>query len=117
MELKKYLQDRPILFLNITAAFLAIFNILATLLRIDTTSTTTIIRYNVWKGIIGGGDQGSVVELYSFVLMAIILFAGGIFLAYRFSKLNRNYSILTLFLVIVALVFNIIVSGAILNLQ
>ncbi|MCA9350408.1 hypothetical protein KC874_01830 [Candidatus Saccharibacteria bacterium] len=116
MELKKYLQDRPILFLNLAAALLAVFNVLATLLRIDTTSSTTIVRYEVWKGLTGG-VQASVYELYSFALMSLIIFIGGAFFAYRLSKMNRNYSVLTMFLVVIALIFNIIVSGAILNLQ
>jgi hypothetical protein len=117
MELKKYLQDRPILFMNILSIFLAIFGILATLIRVDTGSSTAIIRYEVWKGIITGGVQGSAYELYSFAGISLIIIIGGLFLAYRLNKLERSFAIVTLFLVIVALIFNIIVSNAILNLQ
>ena len=117
MELKKYLQDRPILFMNILSIFLALFGILATLIRVDTGSSTAIIRYEVWKGIITGGVQGSVYELYSFAGISLIIIIGGLFLAYRLNKLERSFAVVTLFLVIVALIFNIIVSNAILNLQ
>jgi len=117
MELKKYLQDRPILFMNILSIFLALFGILATLVRVDTGSSTAIVRYEVWKGILTGGVQASVYELYSFALVSLVIVTGGLFLAYRLNKLDRSFAITTLFLVIIALIFNIIVSNAILNLQ
>lgn len=117
MELKKYLQDRPILFLNITVFFLAFFNILSTLLRVDSSRAAAIVRYMVWKQDSFGGIQGSVYELYSFAVLVLILTIGGFYFGYKLYRMNRNYGLITLTLVIICLIFNIIVSNAILNLQ
>ncbi|MBP7821204.1 hypothetical protein KA043_03855 [Candidatus Saccharibacteria bacterium] len=116
MQLKKYLQDRPIFFLNILIFFFAVFSTLSTLLRVDNSRAAAIIRYQVWQGQ-RGGIQGSPLELYGFAFFSIIMLFGGLFFAYKLYNLNRNYSLIVLSLTLVALVFNIVISGAILNLQ
>lgn len=116
MFTKKYFQDRPILFLNLVVVLGALINIIAILLRIDTSRTISIFRYQAALGL-GGYPQGSVTELYSFAVFAALIALVAVFLSARLYRQKRALSILLLWLTIIALLFNLIVSGAILNLQ
>lgn len=116
MFTKKYFQDRPILFLNLLIIFGALINVIAVALRINTSQPVTIIRYQVNLGL-AGFERASNYQLYGFVALAILISLVAIFLSARLYTIRRSLSILLLVLTIVALVFNLIVSGAILNLQ
>jgi hypothetical protein len=113
---KKYFQDRPILFLNLIVVLGALINVLSVVLRIDTSQSVTTVRYQVALGL-GGFERGSPTELYSFAIAAIIIAITAILLSARVYWLRRAISIVILALTAVALLFNLIVSGAILNLQ
>ena len=113
---KKYFQDRPILFLNLVVVLGAIINSIAIALRIDSSQTVTIIRYQVALGL-SGFQRGSVAQLYGFILLAVLISVFAILFSAKIYKQRRSLSILILSLTIVALLFNLIVSGAILNLQ
>lgn len=94
----------------------ALINIISVVLRIDTSQTVAITRYQVALGL-AGFERGSPAELYSFALAAIIIAVVTILLSARVYWLRRPISIVVLALGVVALFFNLIVSGAILNLQ
>lgn len=113
---KKYFQDRPILFLNLLVVLGALINVISVVLRIDTSQTVTTTRYQVALGL-GGFERGSPNELYSFAIAAIVIAITAILLSARIYWLRRAVSLVILALAIVALFFNLIVSGAILNLQ
>lgn len=113
---KKYFQDRPILFLNLVVVLVALINIISVVLRIDTSQTVAITRYQVALGL-AGFERGSPAELYSFAVAAIIIALSAIVLSARIYDLRRTVSLVVLSLAIVALFLNLIVSGAILNLQ
>ena len=113
---KKYFQDRPILFLNLVVILGAISNVIAVVLRIDTSQQVTTIRYQLALGL-GGFTRGEPTELYSFALVAIIIAVAAILFSARLYWMRRSLSIVVLCLAIIALLFNLIVSGAILNLQ
>lgn len=113
---KKYFQDRPILFLNLIIILGTLINIISVILQIDTSKTVVITRYLVALGI-GGFDRGSASELYSFAIAALIIAVSSILISARIYWKRRELSIVILSLAIVALLFNLIVSGAILNLQ
>jgi hypothetical protein len=113
---KKYFQDRAILFLNLVVILGALINIVTTVLRINTGHTGAIIRYQVSLGL-DGFQRASVYQLYSFAVMAALIAITTIILSARLFVLKRSLSLLILALAIVALFFNLIVSGAILNLQ
>jgi hypothetical protein len=113
---KKYFQDRPILFLNLVVVLGAIINIVAVVLRINTNQSVAIIRYQVSLGL-AGFERASVLQLYSFPVMAALIAIAAVILSARLYNIKRYLSLLILSLSIVALFFNLIVSGAILNLQ
>ena len=116
MFTKKYFQDRPILFLNLIVILGSIINVIAVVLRINTSQSIAIIRYQVALGL-AGFQRASVSQLYSFAAAAILMAIVAVILSARLYKLRRNLSLLILWLTIIALLFNLIVSGAILNLQ
>ena len=116
MFTKKYFQDRPILFLNLVVVLGALINVITTTLRIDTSRSVAIIRYESELGL-GGFPKGSNYELYSFAVAAVVMATVAVFLSARMYGQRRTLSLLILLLTIVALLFNLIVSGAILNLQ
>jgi hypothetical protein len=113
---KKYFQDRPILFLNLILTLGMIINVIAVALRVNTGQTVTIIRYQVNLGL-AGFQRANTYQLYGFIIAAVIITAVAIFLSARLYKIKRSLSILILVLSIILLLFNLIVSGAILNLQ
>jgi len=116
MFTKKYFQDRPILFLNLVVVLGALINIIAVLLRVDTSRDVSIVRYQAALGL-SGYPKGSMTELYSFAVFAALIAIFAIFLSVRLYPQKRSLSILILCLTIITLLFNLIVSGAILNLQ
>ena len=113
---KKYFQDRPILFLNLLVVLGALINVISVVLRIDTSQTVAITRYQVALGL-AGFERGSTAELYSFAAASILIAVIAIFLSARVYWLRRSISLVVLSLAIVALFFNLVVSCAILNLQ
>lgn len=116
MFTKKYFQDRPILFLNLVVVLGALINIIATTLRIDTSRSVSIVRYQAALGL-SGYPKGNVAELYSFAAFALLVAVVAIILSARLYKRERALSLLVLCLTIVVLLFNLIVAAAILNLQ
>jgi hypothetical protein len=116
MFTKKYFQDRPILFLNLIILLGAVINMLAVLLRVNTGQSIAIIRYQTSLGL-AGFERADAYQLYSFAVMAVLLSIVAVILSARVYKLRRYLSIMILSLTIIALLFNLIVSGAILNLQ
>ncbi len=113
---KKYFQDRPILFLNLIVSLGALFNVISVILRLDTSQTIAITRYQLALGL-AGFERGSTTELYGFAVFAVVIAVAAIFISARVYFIKRPLSIVILSLTIVALLFNLIVSSAILNLQ
>jgi hypothetical protein len=116
MFTKKYFQDRPILFLNLVVILGTLINIISTVLRIDTSQNIVILRYQVALGL-AGFERGSMLQLYSFALAALLMAVVAILISARLYKQRRSLSILILSLTIIALLFNLVVSDAILKLQ
>lgn len=116
MFTKKYFQDRPILFLNLIVLFGAAINVIAIVLRINTSQSLVIVRYQLALGL-AGFQRGSVSQLYTFAIAAMLFAAVGVVMGARLYFLKRYLSILILSLTVVILLFNLIVSASILNLQ
>lgn len=102
--------------MNLIVILGALINIITVILQIDTSKTVVITRYLVALGL-GGFDRGNASELYSFALAALLIAVSAILISARLYWTRRELSIVILSLAIVALLFNLIVSGAILNLQ
>ena len=116
MFTKKYFQDRTLLFLNFIVLLGVAVNVVATTIRIDSTQAVSIIRYQVSLGL-AGFERASTIQLYSFIAVAIVIAVTAIIVSAKLYRRRRVLSILVLSLAIIALFFNLIVSGAILNLQ
>lgn len=116
MSFKAYIHDKLAVFFNLVLILLGIFNVLLVVLRIDGSRSTAIVRYNSLLGI-AGFDKADTRELYVFALMPVIIVAVQTILAWRVHGLKRGLSLLVLGLGIIAVVFSIIVSSAILNLN
>lgn len=116
MFTKKYLQDRPILFLNVFVVAITLLNLVSGLLRIDTGKNLAIVRYKVAEGL-DGYERADPYYLYNFIIVALVLAGVGILLSTKLYKQKRFMSIMLLSLTAVVLVFNFIVSTAIYNLQ
>ena len=116
MFTKKYFQDRPVLFLNLVVILGAAINLIATVLLIDTSRTAATVRYESTLGL-GGFPKGTPIDLYSFAAVTILVTFVSIFMSARLYTQIRLLSLVVLTLAIVALLFNLIVAQAILNLQ
>jgi len=116
MFTKKYFQDRTILFLNLAIILGAVINIVATVLRVNTSQAVAIIRYQVSLGL-AGFQRADIIQLYSFALMALVIAITAVLISAKIYHRRRILSVLILSLSLIALFFNLIVSGAILNLQ
>jgi hypothetical protein len=113
---KRLIHDKWMLFLVLIVTLLVAFSLLSVLLRIDTSQQITIVRYKTSLGL-SGFDRGPSSDLYSFAFMALIAGVSSILIARKVYYLRRSAALLSLSLAIIVLFFNIIVSGALLNLQ
>lgn len=116
MSLKAYIHDKLAIFFNLVLILLGIFNVLLVALRVDTSRTTAIVRYNTTLGL-AGFEKADSRELYLFALLPVIIVVVQSVLAWRVHSLKRGLTILVLGLGIVTVVFSIVVSSAILNLN
>lgn len=116
MSIKAYIHDKLAIFFNLVLIFLGIFNILLVVLKIDTSQSAAIIRYNTTLGL-AGFEKSSSSALYQFALMPLLIVAVQTVLAWRLHGLKRGLSILALSLGMVAVLFSIVVSSAILSLH
>jgi hypothetical protein len=117
MFTKKYLQDRPILFLNLFLMSVTTLTIISSFITVDTSKQLAIVSYRLAEGLDGYEKTDNIYELYSFALAAIIFTAVAVFLSTKLYKQKRMMSLLLLSLTAIVLIFNFVVSLAIFNLQ
>ncbi len=113
---KRLLHDKLILFLVLVVGLLTVFSVLSVFLRVDAAQQITIIRYKPSLGL-AGFERGSSDRLYEFGLFAAIVAVSAVIVTRKVYYLRRTAAILVLGLSAVVLVMNIVVSGALLNLQ
>ena len=116
MFTKKYFQDRPILFLNIAIVATALLNVIASVIRIDTSKSVAIVRYQAAELLTGYG-RADTSELYSFAIASVFFAAVAIILSAKFFTQKRLMSVLLLSLTLIVLVMLFVVSNAIYNLR
>jgi hypothetical protein len=66
---------------------------------------------------IAGFERASSAQLYQFALIPVMIFISQTFLAWRVHSIKSGLSLVVLGLGIVAVIFSIVVSSAILNLH
>lgn len=118
MSQKRFFHDQLILLLMLIMALLTIFNVLSVFLRIDTQQSIATVRYQMEEqGAIPTFFDGSPTALYNFAAAAIVFTILNTIIALRIYDKKRAYAVVVFGLTIIVLLFNIVVSGAILNLQ
>lgn len=116
MSIKGYVHDKLVIFFNLVLILMGILNVLLVVLRVDTSQSAAIIRYNTALGI-AGFERGSSAQLYQFALIPLVIVLTQTVLAWRVHGLKRGLSIVVLALAIVCVLFSIIVASALLNLH
>lgn len=116
MSFKAYVHDKMAIFFNLVLILLGIFNILLVVLKPSSGQSAAIIRYNTTLGI-AGFEKASWSALYQFALIPLIIVVVQTILAWRLHGLKRGLSVLVLSLGIVAMLFSIVVTMSILQLN
>jgi hypothetical protein len=114
---KKYFQDHFILLLLSTNIFLAFSTVVIMLARLSDGRTGSVItQYRPTLGI-GEYQRGSVTELLSFIVFALLVATVHTVLSQRIYQIHRHLAIVVLGLGILLLLLGIIVSNALLALR
>ncbi len=114
---KKYFHDHLILLLLSTNIFLAFTTIVLVLVRLSSgRGSSYITQYRSPLGI-NAFQTGSVSELLSFVLFALLIATVHTVLSMRIYKVHRHLAVVVLALGILLLLLAIIISNALLALR
>lgn len=111
-----FFKDKLILLLGLIQGLLGLFNILSVMLRTVSSRQSPILRYWNYAGADEFDRQASY-QLYGFAIFAIIVMLTSVYVSYRVYDRYRPAAYVAFILAHLVLIFNIIVSGAILNLQ
>lgn len=114
---KTYFRDHFVLFLLTINCFLALFTATYVFLRLSSLhGNSYIVQYRSNLGV-SAFKTGSVVDLISFGVFALLVLAINAVLSFRTYHINRSLAITVLSLGITLLVLDIIVSNALLVLH
>lgn len=115
---KHFLQDRTALLLVSSTAFLTLVAIVLVLLKLNSGQGTSnyIISYRATLGI-DRYATGTIKDILSFIVAALLIFGVGVILGYRTYQVRRELSIAILGLTVPLLLFLIVVSNALLVLR
>ena len=116
MHLKSYINDKIVVFFNLLVILVGVFATLLVLLRVDTTQAVAIIRNNTTLGL-AGFEKSSASSLYQFMIIAIMIMVGNTVISMRVHAIKRGASLLVLGLSLIAEVFLVVISAAILGLH
>ena len=115
---KHFLQDRTVLLLVSISAFLMLAAVVLVLLKLGGGQGTSnyIVSYRASLGI-DRYTTGTVRDIVSFVVSAVLMFGVGLVLSYRAYAVKRELSLTVLALTVPLLLFLIVVSNALLVLR
>jgi F0F1-type ATP synthase membrane subunit a len=113
---KKYFHDRTVLLMLSINTFLALLNVVAIFLRLDSTSGSYIVQYRANQGLSAytAGDSST---LIGFALFGLIILLFQTFMSIKAYKFHRPYAVSILVLSSLLLLLSIIVSNALLALR
>jgi len=115
---QKYLRDKTILFLISVSIFLTFLSIILLLLRSGLGgqgANSYIISYRANLGL-SAYQRGSIIQIFSFALFALVILAINILLSIRTYTIRRTLALTILGLGILLLILGLIVSNALLTL-
>lgn len=115
---KHFLQDRTALLLVSGAAFLTLTTVVLILLKLSAGQSTSnyIVSYRASLGI-DRYTTGTVKDIFSFMVAALLIFGLSLTLSFRAYKVKRELSLVVLALSFPLLLFLIVVSNALLVLR
>lgn len=114
---KSYFQDHFVLFLLTLNSFLTVFAAIFIFLRLSSShGNSYIVQYRGSLGV-SAFKTGSVSEIISFGIFALLLLAINVVLSYKTYSIHRHVAISILSLGILLAVLDIIVSSALLALH
>lgn len=114
---KKYFHDHFVLLLLSINAFLAVATVIFILVRLGTShGSSYIVQYRPSLGI-NKFQTGSVLELISFTVFALLIVAINSALSYRVYKIHRQLAIIILSLGLLLISLTIIIGNALLLLR
>jgi hypothetical protein len=115
---KHFLQDRTALLLVSGTAFLTLASIVLILLKLSAGQGTSnfIVSYRASLGI-DRYATGTITDIISFMVAAVLIFGVGVTLSYRAYRVKRELSLVVLALTVPLLLFLIVVSNALLVLR
>lgn len=112
-NLKGFIADKTTILMAFIGLLFVGFNILAVILQVDTTQTVAVTRYNLIQS--PPFTRGNTTGLYTFAVAPVVFYLVQVGLAVRIHAKNRNLSVFMLALGIIVLLFSVIVSSAIIN--
>lgn len=115
---KHFLQDRTALLLVSGISFLTLTAVVLVLLKLGSGQGTSnyIVSYRASLGI-DRYTTGTVRDIFSFIIFALLIFSLSIILSYKTYKVKRELSLVVLALTFPLLAFLIVVSNALLVLR
>lgn len=114
---KHFLQDRTALLLVSGLAFLTVIAVVLILLKLGSgQSSSYIVSYRASLGI-DRYTPGTLRDIVSFVVCAVLVFVFGVVLSYKSYPIKRELSLAVLALTFPLLAFLIVVSNALLVLR
>ena len=113
---KEFFRDKTVLLMSLILGLMTVFSVLSVLLRADLAQSSTTLRFWTVQGAPEVQKQAPE-QLYSFAIFAIMTLAITMVLSYKLYEVYKPSSYTVLALAMFVVLTNIIVSGAILNLQ
>ena len=110
---KDLITDKTTLFMAFIGLLFVGFNILLVVLQVDTTQSVAITRYNLIEST--PFTRGNTPSLYTFAVAPVVFYVVQVVLASKIYHKHRRLSILILGLGFIVLLFGVIVSSAIIN--
>ena len=112
---QKYFHDRLVTSLLACNSLLVVILMIMLVLKVDLKASIIATRYIPLLGVEAFG-RGRPLTMYEYLLFAVFIAVGSLFLSARLYHQHRAYAIFCLSFTTVLLLFSLIVSGALLAL-
>lgn len=110
---KVFITDKTELLMTLVGAMFVVFNVILVLLQINTTKSVAIIRYNAIT--LPEFTRGNTRSLYIFAIAPLLFFLINIVVAVKMHEKNASLAKIVMGLGYIVLIFGIIVSSAVIN--
>ena len=111
--LKAFLQDKVTLLMTLVGLMFAAFNLILVLLQLNTTKTVAIVRYNSIS--LPEFARGDTKSLYVFALAPFIFLASHLIISVKMFEKHKGVSVIIMGMSYIVMLFGIIVSSAVIN--